>query len=525
MASSCILIIFTIILSIQKYEVHSLKILGIFPYPGKSHFVMIGALMKELAQRGHQVDVVSHFPLTNPIENYTDLSIRGSRSILVNKLTYETTVEFNSLALHSVVELLGTGVCDLLYHDVFQNLIKNPQSYDVLIIEINFADCYLAFGKHLNTPIVGILTGKLDEWLYEPFGVPYNPSYTRNSHASITRERTFFERLENFVLYLFTTSKIKYYMNAEIEHVKKYFGRQLNSISDLYKDVSLVLINWHHSLDIMSAPPRIVEVAGLHVHDSGEKISPVIKSWLDESHHGFIYFSFGSMVKLESFPKNILEAFYKMFERVAPVRVLLKVADVDDMPSGLPENVKLSSWLPQIAILKHKNIKVFVTHGGMMGTQEAIVYGVPMVGIPIFRDQFINLHAYEQRKIAIVVKLDNLTADSLTDAINKILKDPTYNENVKKMSSLFFDRPSSPMDTAIYWVEYTARHGNVLQSPGSELSWWQLYFVDINLFFTICIIFIIYIIRLFFKLLSKIINIRKLNNQNSHINYKTKKNK
>lgn len=136
MASSWILIIFTIILSIQKYEVHSLKILGIFPYPGKSHFVMIGALMKELAHRGHQVDVVSHFPLTNPIENYTDLSIRGSRSILVNKVTYETTVEFNSLALHSVVELLGTGVCDLLYHDVFQNLIKNPQSYDVLIIEV-----------------------------------------------------------------------------------------------------------------------------------------------------------------------------------------------------------------------------------------------------------------------------------------------------------------------------------------------------------------------------------------------------
>ncbi|KAG8039572.1 hypothetical protein G9C98_008215 [Cotesia typhae] len=214
-----------------------------------------------------------------------------------------------------------------------------------------------------------------------------------------------------------------------------------------------------------------------------------------------------------------------MFERVAPVRVLLKVADIDDMPSGLPENVKLSSWLPQIAILKHKNIKVFVTHGGMMGTQEAITYGVPMVGIPIFRDQFINLHAYEQQKIAIVVKLDNLTADSLTYAVNKILKDPTYNENVKKLSSLFLDRPTSPMDTAIYWVEYTARHGNVLQSPGSELSWWQLYFVDINLFFTICIIFIIYIIRLFFKLLSKIINIRKLNNENSQINYKTKKNK
>ncbi|XP_008548642.1 UDP-glucosyltransferase 2 [Microplitis demolitor] len=525
MAFLRVLFVFTIILSISNYQTHALKILGIFPYPGKSHFVMIGALMKELAHRGHQVDVIGHFPLNKPVENYRDLTIQGSRFLLVNNLTYETTVELNSLALNSVVEILGTGVCDLLSHDVFQKLIKNPQSYDILIIEVNFADCYLAFGQHLNTPVVGVLTGKIDEWLIEPFGIPYNPSFTRSSHSGLTKQKTFFERLENFFLYVFTTSKIKYYMEAETEHVQKYFGRKLNSISDLYKDVSLLLINWHHSLDILPSPPGIVEVAGLHVHDSGQEISSDIKLWLDNSHDGFVYFSFGSMVKLETFPHNILDAFYKMFDRIAPVRVLLKVADIDNMPAGIPKNVKLSTWLPQIAILKHKNIKVFITHGGLMGTQEAITYGVPMVGIPIFRDQFINLHAFEQRKIAIVVKLDELTADSLTNAVNIILHDPTYTENVKKMSSLFLDRPMSPMDTAVYWIEYAARHGNVLKSPGSELSWWQNYFFDIYVFCTICILFIIYIIQMLCKLLLKLLNIRKIKNTSSQSKTRGKKNK
>lgn len=41
------------------------------------------------------------------------------------------------------------------------------------------------------------------------------------------------------------------------------------------------------------------------------------------------------------------------------------------------------------------------------------------------------------------------------------------------MSDLFKDRPMKPMDTAVYWVEYIAKHGNILQSPAIRLNWWQ----------------------------------------------------
>lgn len=42
--------------------VESANILAIFPSNTHSHYVMYGSLMREMAKRGHQITVVSHFP-------------------------------------------------------------------------------------------------------------------------------------------------------------------------------------------------------------------------------------------------------------------------------------------------------------------------------------------------------------------------------------------------------------------------------------------------------------------------------
>lgn len=51
------------------------KILGVFPTPGKSHFIVMQSLMKGLVKAGHEVTVISAFPQKTPIPNYTDVSI------------------------------------------------------------------------------------------------------------------------------------------------------------------------------------------------------------------------------------------------------------------------------------------------------------------------------------------------------------------------------------------------------------------------------------------------------------------
>ena len=75
---------FGLILSIFVAQgAHGAKILGVFPLPGKSHFAVSSSLMKELANRGHQVTVVSPFPEKSPVPNYTDIDTRSTREFLL----------------------------------------------------------------------------------------------------------------------------------------------------------------------------------------------------------------------------------------------------------------------------------------------------------------------------------------------------------------------------------------------------------------------------------------------------------
>ena len=49
--------------------------------------------------------------------------------------------------------------------------------------------------------------------------------------------------------------------------------------------------------------------------------------------------------------ENILKSFYASFAKISPVRVLMKIANQSKLPSGLPDNVLTSPWVPQQAIL------------------------------------------------------------------------------------------------------------------------------------------------------------------------------
>lgn len=59
-----------------------LKILGLFPHPGVSHFHFFQPIMQGLAEAGHEVSVVSHFPAKIPTARYKDFPLTG-----IEKLT------------------------------------------------------------------------------------------------------------------------------------------------------------------------------------------------------------------------------------------------------------------------------------------------------------------------------------------------------------------------------------------------------------------------------------------------------
>nr|QCP66401.1 putative UDP-glucosyltransferase [Triticum aestivum] len=59
----------------------------------------------------------------------------------------------------------------------------------------------------------------------------------------------------------------------------------------------------------------------------------------------------------------------------------------EEVKAKCEKNGLIVSWCPQLEVLAHKAIGCFVTHCGWNSTLEAVVCGVPLVGIPHWADQ------------------------------------------------------------------------------------------------------------------------------------------
>ncbi|XP_011495683.1 PREDICTED: UDP-glucuronosyltransferase 2B17-like [Ceratosolen solmsi marchali] len=488
---------------------YALRILGLFPLHGKSHFLMCEGLMRNLAKRGHQVDVYSHFPLREPVANYTDYDLGGRIGILSNNVSYgsfDSRTNFAFMPL--LMRLYGMPICELMDLPVFQKLMRDPPNdpaYDIVVIELFVAHCYLAWGHRLQVPVVTIITSTMYDWMNYPIGNPSNAAIEPSAFSSFNSPMTFPERLQNVLIKMYIVWTFDNYMSKQDKKVKELFGPDYPDIRDMQQDISLVLLNYHHSITgVRTFATSVQPVAGLHIEDTKDKLPKEVQKFLDQSSHGFIYFSFGSMMRIETFPKHVLEMFYTTFEKIAPVRVLIKVAKPEELPPGLPSNVLTQPWLSQIKVLQHKNIKAFITHGGLLGTQESIYYGVPMIGIPLFADQYFNIQSYAIKNIAVKIDIESITEECLTKAVMEVLHNPIYKQTVDKIGRIFKDDLVKPVDKASFLIEYVVRHGkDTLKSPILALSWWQRILLDVYGFIALIILITLYVIWLGLKMLSK----------------------
>lgn len=76
--------------------------------------------------------------------------------------------------------------------------------------------------------------------------------------------------------------------------------------------------------------------------------------------------------------------------------------------------------------LAHPNIKLFITHGGLLGTTESVERGVPILGIPIFGDQPMNMKQSVNAGVGLSIDFDDLNEEELLQKIREILKNPKY---------------------------------------------------------------------------------------------------
>jgi len=153
----------------------------------------------------------------------------------------------------------------------------------------------------------------------------------------------------------------------------------------------------------------------------------------------------------------------------------------EETMADLPPNVKLSKWLPQQDVLGHPKARIFITHGGFGGTTEAVCHGVPLIGIPMFGDQSLNMAKAERAGFCLTLEFTKLTEDLLLETINRVLTEQSFTERVQTLSKVFADQPDKPLDRAVFWTEYVLRHKGAphLHSPARNLNFFQYHSLDV----------------------------------------------
>ena len=292
----------------------------------------------------------------------------------------------------------------------------------------------------------------------------------------------FWQRFHNLMFSMTDVLIRKYYYLPKMDKmVKKHFGHldgPLPKVEDLEKSISAIFVNSHWSINKpRPLMPGIINVAGSHIKPT-KQLPNDIQEFLDGAEHGAIYFSLGSYMQSSKMPKDKVETILNVFASLKQ-RVLWKYEDVS-IPN-LPENVMVQKWMPQTDILAHSKIVLFIAHGGLFGTIEGSFYGIPMLFIPFFGDQYRNTAIAQSSGYALRILFPEINHETFKDKITEMTNNKKYYNRAKEVSKLLTDNPLKPMDEAMYWIEYVIRHKGAkhLKSAAIDLPWYQYLMLDI----------------------------------------------
>ena len=336
---------------------------------------------------------------------------------------------------------------------------------------------------------------------------PY--SFVPHYFFEFSDRMSFVDRNYNLLLSIYELLIRKfYYLPSQYQIAQEVFMTQddekLPSIQELEKNISVILVNDH----IITNPPRpkimgMVDIAGIHIRPV-KKLPENLQNFLDSAENGLIYINFGTWMRSSEMPAKTLEVFLKVFKSLNKYKFLWKW-EIDSIPD-IPENVMLQKWIPQNDVLSHPNLKVFVTHGGIFGTQEAIYHGKPMIFVPFYGDQHGNARKFVKAGIGLEMTISNVTVGEFQGKLVDILENSSYYENIEQLSQIFRDNPTDPMEQAMFWIEYVLKYRGAphIKSAAIDLTWYEYLLLDVIGFWTIMISFVSFFI---YKLIILSLNI------------------
>ncbi|XP_019754233.2 UDP-glucosyltransferase 2 [Dendroctonus ponderosae] len=463
------------------------KILGIFPTPGRSHYILESTLMRALSDAGHQVTIVS--PFHEPYQSagngsYRQIVLTGVAEAQKERrrgINLFERASMNPLSAIYVMNKIGLKQTEsTLQHAAFQALIHSGERFDAVVVGQFMNDALKGMAHHFGGHLILFSSVGTSTWVNHLVGNPSMPSYTPEMILSYPASMTYWQRATNaLVNALYNANQHLVFYPRQNALLRQYVPNAVD-LSDALFNVSLVLMNTHESIAFpTSAVPCMKHIGGFHVK-APAPLPNELQAFLDQAAEGVVYFSLGSNVNTSHLPAPMRQAILEVLAQ-RPQRILLKFDEPPATP--LPANVMQRAWFPQQDVLAHPNVRLFITHGGFASTIETVHYGVPIIAIPIFGDQRMNAIYAETKGFGRILPWQSINVASFGRMVAEVLGNPRYREAARRKSQLLRDREVAPLATAVYWIEYVLRHNGAphLRVASLELAWYQYYLLDVYL--------------------------------------------
>jgi MGT family glycosyltransferase len=145
--------------------------------------------------------------------------------------------------------------------------------------------------------------------------------------------------------------------------------------------------------------------------------------------HPLLYMSFGSLGAADV---ELLKRQIALLGRL-PYRVLVSVGDYRDAYGEVPDNVHLSAFFPQPAVLPHCDLVIH--HGGNNTFTEALYFGKPSIVMPFCWDGLDNATRIHETGYGLKLPRYAWTDEEFTSAIENLLGDAALHERLRRLSA------------------------------------------------------------------------------------------
>ncbi|MFH4980137.1 hypothetical protein AB6A40_006846, partial [Gnathostoma spinigerum] len=466
-------------LSLLLPLINGYKILIYSPKFAYSHLHFFGSIADTLVRSGH--DVVMFVPELDPLLKSNGSTLARSvvkpfrlndssksdnfRKDLWNK-KWESFAQIFVLFSKYTKEQAEQCRAVLADEKILNDL--RAEHFDLGITEFWIGCGFAVFDKIGLKNVVGAFATGLIELMSAEIGLNFQPSYMTTQFSKYSDKMSYIERAGNLMTFLIALAMRNFYSDSIFgEAVGPYIRKGFN-LKEKMESCSFIFVN---SDELLAFPQpinhKVVYIGGIAVKQP-KPLSEKLQYTLESASDGAVLVSFGTIVTSGDMPREVQDSFLAVFRKFSKVKFIWKYENESDTKDD-PPNLIRRQWIPQTDLLAHRNLRAFITHGGLNSITEAVNGGVPLIVIPFFGDQWKNAQTIKKRGVGVIVDRFDLNEETITAALQTVLNE-RYQLRAKHLAKMIRSKPMTPQERVVKYTEFAAEFGPITNFNPASLT-------------------------------------------------------